>query len=604
MVGIPGATGRRGRSVACDVVTATRTLPVVMALLLVLGACSVGDDSAADTATATASRDSAERGTAGTDDHGSLDWSACAEELASMAGLECASLPVPLDPTDPEGEEIDLAVARSTSTGEESERIGSLVLNPGGPGGSGIEFLAGAASSFPEALTDRFDLVSFDPRGVGQSSPVRCLDDDAKDEQLEGDLSPDTPAEVDSAIEDVQEQLAACERNAGEMLAHMSTADVAADLDELRQALGDEQLSYLGYSYGSEIGAAYATLFPERSRALVLDGSVSPDATDEQELTAQARGFDRTYASFVETCDADPECPLGPDTAATMQRIRDELEQSPIEVSDESGTRELSRDLFDLGVATALYDTSLWSALSNAVANLSDGGAEVLLSLVDRQTGRQPDGSYDNSSDAQIMVSCADTDERPGVDEALAAAERIAAAAPTFGELTAFGTLTCVGWPEPANPLPTPTGEGAPPVLVVGTVGDPATPYEWSVQMSEALQSGVLLTYEGDGHTAFLRGGECIDDAVVDYLVDLVVPDEGTRCPAVEDESGLTSLRDELIAQLSELGTPERLAECVVDGAIEEVGEEEFERLVLGNDQQEITRLFSAQALRCAAGGS
>ena len=335
----------------------------------------------------------------------------------------------------------------------------------------------------------------------------------------------------------------------------------------------------------------------------MLDGSVSPDATDEQELTAQARGFDRTYESFVETCDADPECPLGPDTAATMQRTRDQLEQSPVEVSDESGTRELSRDLFDLGVATALYDTSLWSALSNAVADLSDGGAEVLLSLVDRQTGRQPDGSYDNSSDAQVMVSCSDTSERPGVDDALAAAERIAAAAPTFGELTAFGALTCVGWPEPANPLPTPTGEDAPPVLVVGTVGDPATPYEWSVQMSEALQSGVLLTYEGDGHTAFLRGGECIDDAVVDYLVDLVVPDEGTRCPAVAEESGLTSLRDELIAQLSERGTPEQLAECVVDGAIDEVGEEEFERLVLGSDQQEITRLFSAQALRCAAGG-
>ena len=519
-----------------------------------------------------------------------------------MAGLECASLEVPLDPTEP-GDEIDLAVARTPSTGDESERIGSLVLNPGGPGGSGIEFLAGAASSFPEELTDRFDLVSFDPRGVGQSSPVRCLDDDAKDAQLEGDLSPDTPAEVERAIDDVQEQLAACERNSGEMLAHMSTADVAADLDELRAALGDEQLSYLGYSYGSEIGAAYATLFPERTRALVLDGSVSPDATDEQELTAQARGFDRTYESFVETCDADPECPLGPDTAATMQRTRDQLEQSPVEVSDESGTRELSRDLFDLGVATALYDTSLWSALSNAVADLSDGGAEVLLSLVDRQTGRQPDGSYDNSSDAQVMVSCSDTSERPGVDEALAAAERIAAAAPTFGELTAFGALTCVGWPEPANPLPTPTGEDAPPVLVVGTVGDPATPYEWSVQMSEALQSGVLLTYEGDGHTAFLRGGECIDDAVVDYLVDLVVPDEGTRCPAVAEESGLTSLRDELIAQLSERGTPEQLAECVVDGAIDEVGEEEFERLVLGSDQQEITRLFSAQALRCAAGG-
>jgi pimeloyl-ACP methyl ester carboxylesterase len=384
----------------------------------------------------------------------------------------------------------------------------------------------------------------------------------------------------------------------------MSTADVAADVDELREALGDDQLTYLGYSYGTEIGAAYATLFPDRTRAIVLDGSVSPNATDEEELTAQAKGFDRTYANFVEACDSDPECPLGPDTAAAVQQVRDRLERSPLEVRTRSGDRTLGRDLFDLGVATALYDTSLWSSLTNAIADLEDGGAEVVLSLVDRQTGRQPDGTYDNSSDAQVMVSCADTVERPDLGEATAAAERIEAAAPTFGGLTAFGLLTCVDWPLPANPLPEPTGAGAPPVLVVGTLGDPATPYEWSEQMRDALESAVLLTYEGDGHTAFLRGGECIERAVVDYLVELIVPAEGTSCPAVAQEDGLTSLRDELVAQLTDLGTPEQLAECVVDGAIDDVGEAEFERMVLGNDQEELTRLFTAQALRCAARGN
>ena len=520
-----------------------------------------------------------------------------------LADLECGTLEVPLDPADPSSETIELAVARAESTGDERERIGSIVLNPGGPGGSGIEFLANAASAFPEELTDRFDLVSFDPRGVGESTPVRCIDDATKDDQLSGDLSPDTPEEQDRALEDQEEFLDGCRENSADLLEHMSTADVAADLDELREALGEDRLTYLGYSYGTSIGAVYATLFPDNVRALVLDGSVSPSATEEQQLLAQAQGFERTLANFVATCNADPACVIGPDASSAIAAARSSLATDPVEVRTDSGTRTLGPDLFDLAVATALYDTTLWGALAAAIDDVDGAGASTLLSLVDRQVGRQPDGSYDNSTDAQTMVSCADSPERPSVDEATAAAERILAAAPTFGGITAYGTLGCLDWPTAANPLPTITGAGAPTILVVGTLGDPATPYEWAQQMADTLESAVLLTYEGDGHTAFLRGGPCVEEAVVAYLVDLTVPSPGTRCPAQEADSGFTSIRDEVLAQFEEAGIPEDVAGCVVDGIIAELGEEEFNRLVLSGDQERLTRLVTAQAVRCAAGG-
>jgi pimeloyl-ACP methyl ester carboxylesterase len=581
-------------------VTRTRWTPLAVLLVaVVLGACGANDS-------ATASKQSEPRGeatgSAGADD-GSLSWAACADRVASLAGLECATLPVPLDPANSDGETIELAVARSESTGSEQERIGSLVLNPGGPGGSGIEFLTNAAAAFPESLTDRFDLVSFDPRGVGESTPVRCIDDATKDEQLTGDLSPDTDAELDAALEDQEEFLDGCRENSGALLEHMSTADVAADMDVLREALGDDQLTYLGYSYGTSIGAVYATLFPDNVRAMVLDGSVSPSASEEQQLLAQARGFERTFDNFVASCDAEPECALAPDAAGAVAAARQQLETSPVEVETESGTRVLGPDLFDLAVATALYDTTLWGSLAASIADLDDGGASTLLSLVDRQTGRQPDGSYDNSSDAQTMVACADSPERPTVDEATESARRILDAAPTFGGITAFGALGCAGWPLAANPLPEITGADAPTVLVVGTVGDPATPYEWSEEMTAALESAVLLTYEGDGHTAFLRGGPCIEDAVVEYLVDLVVPPAGTRCPAQDTEAGFTSIRDEVLSQFEEAGIPSEIADCVVDGIIEELGEAEFTRLILSGDQERLTRLVTAQAMQCAADG-
>lgn len=580
--------------------TRTRLASIaLLALLLVASGCSAIDSSSVSDRAESAPRGEAPAAGAA----GSLDWERCTQELARLANLDCATLVVPIDPNEPDGATLDLAVARSASTGTPEQRIGSLVINPGGPGGSGIEFLAASSTRFPESLTDRFDLVSFDPRGVGESTPVRCLTDAEKDAELEGDLSPDTPEEVQAAIEEQAEFLQSCQKRSGNLIEHMSTADVAADVDLLREALGDEQLTYLGFSYGTSIGATYATLFPERSRALVLDGSTSPDASTEQAALAQALGFERTLDSFVAACDADPDCALAPDARGAIAAARSALEAAPVEVEDPTGTRTLGVDLFDFALATALYDTSLWGTTASAIATVDSGGAATLFRLVDRQTGRQSDGTYDNSSDAQSMVNCADAPDRPDPAEASAAAQRIAEQAPLFGPIVGWSTLACLDWPEPANPLPELTAEGAPTVMVIGTVGDPATPYEWSEQMAAALSGAVLVTYEGDGHTAFLRGGPCIEDVVVEYLVDLVVPPAGTSCPAVESSVGFGGLADVLVEQFVEAGVPESLARCVVDGIRDEIGDERFDELVLNDDVDEFTRLATAQMLSCSTGG-
>lgn len=575
-----------------------RLLALLATLLLVAAACT-------DASGEIASARSNTRDGPGTAPDGELDWGACNQDLSSITGLECARLAVPIDRGAEDSASIDLALARVPSSGGPDERIGSLLFNPGGPGGSGIEFLAGAALTLPAELQERFDLVSWDPRGVGESTPVRCITDQQKDAQTEGDLSPDDRAEMDRAIGDQEEFREGCEQNNPELVEHMSTADVAGDMEEIRVALGDEKLNYVGFSYGTAIGATYATMFPDHLRTMVLDGSVSPTATDLEQTTSQAQGFERTYLNFVATCDEDPECALSGSTATTVDEVRSSLDVTPVIIDTESGERELTRDLFDIGLATGLYDTSIWGPLARAIDDIGGDGAGLILSLADRQLGRNTDGTWDNSSDAQAMVNCADAQGRPTVDEAIAAGEEVANAAPTFGEVLKTGPLGCVNWPMPANPVPEWTAEGAPPILVVGTVGDPATPYEWSEQMTDALVGSVLLTYEGDGHTAFMRGGPCIDDAVVAYLVDLDLPEAGTSCPANEGAAGtgIGDLREQLIEEMTAAGLSGSVAECIADRLEEELGTSGLEDLLLSGDQEKLTQMFTDITLECAAGG-
>lgn len=583
-------------------------LAVLMAVLALLaGACKTGSEPVA-TARSNSRDDRSATEDPGATARGELDWGTCTQELAPLAGLECSTLAVPIDRNDERSGTIDLALARVTATGDSQERIGSLLFNPGGPGGSGIEFLASAAVMVPDELKERFDLVSWDPRGVGESSPVRCLTDDQKEAQIEGDLSPDDEAELDRAIEDQREILEGCENNSADLVEHMSTADVAGDMEEIRRVLGDEKLNYVGFSYGTAIGATYATMFPERIRAMVLDGSVSPTATDLQQTISQAQGFERTYLNFIATCDADPGCALSGRTAQTVEEVRGRLDTDPMTVDTPSGERKLTRDLFDIGLATGLYDDSIWGPLARAIDSIDSGdssGGELVFTLVDRQLGRNPDGSWDNSSDAQTLVNCADADVRPSQQEAIEAMDEVAESAPTFGEVLKTAPLGCLDWPEPANPVPEWSASGAPPILVVGTLGDPATPYEWSEQMNQALAGSVLLTYEGDGHTAFLRGGPCVDDAVVAYLVNLELPETGTRCPANEQASGtgIGDLRDQLVEELVGAGLPESVATCIADSLEEDLGPDGLEDLLLSGDPDELTSKITDITLECMSGG-
>lgn len=574
-----------------------RFVPLFLVVALAAAACSTSSkDLAAKTSGTRKSTTTAPAAPGG------LKWARCSGELAGAAGLRCADLKVPLDPATPDGPTITVALAKQPATGSPSDRIGSLVMNPGGPGASGIEFLAGVAGQMPEQVSERFDLVSFDPRGIGGSTPVRCLTDSEKDRQFSGDLSPDTPAEVDQAFKDTAEFRDGCASRSAQLLTHMSTADVAEDVDRIREALGDDKLTFLGYSYGTSIAATYATLHPDKVRALVLDGSVSPDAGDEATTLAQIKGFERTLGSFVTACNASTSCAIGPDAAGAITAARDSLANDPVVVGTGTQSRTLGQDQFDIGLATALYDDATWGVAASAVKNLRTSGAATLLKLADQQTGRQADGSYDNSADAQTMVSCNDSAERPTPDEAVAAANRISAQVPGFGNSISWSMLGCVDWPRASNPLPTPSAPTSPPLLVVGTVGDPATPYEWSQAMAAALGSATLLTYEGTGHTAFLRGGPCIDDAVVSYLVDLKVPAAGTRCPAVAEGSGFGGIRDEIVKELTSAGVPDKVATCVVDQLVEQIGEDELNQLVLDEDIDRLTKLVTAATLTCADG--
>jgi pimeloyl-ACP methyl ester carboxylesterase len=579
-------------------------LVLIAASAVLVTSCSAGQDTVAQKESAPRPSDTSVGANPTPTPTKNLNWKRCKGELTSLAGLQCATLQVPIDPKKPSGRTLDLALARKPATGPASQRIGSLVMKPGGPGASGLEFLANASSGFPEELAQRFDLVSFDPRGVGESDPVRCLDDAQKDQQLTGDLSPDTPEEKARAAADQTELRTGCQRRNPDLVTHMSTADVAADLEQIREAVGDDQLNYVGFSYGTAIGAAYATAYPTKVRAMVLDGSVSPSTTPADKALVQATGFERTLGSFVAACNADPKCALAPDTAGAITQVRSSLETDPVVVKDSSGERTLGPDLFDFGLATALYDNSTWGPTAQAIKDIRTGGAATILALVDRQTGRQPDGTFNNSSDAQSMVNCADTKDRPTQAEADAAEARIIAAAPTFGPLLGTGLTTCNDWPVAANPVPVPDAAAAAPILVVGTVGDPATPYEWAQQMAAALKSGVLLTYEGDGHTAFLRGGPCIDDAVVAYLVDLKVPATGTRCPASTTTSGIGDVKQAIVDELIKGGLPDDVATCIADGMEAEVGAAKFNQLILEGNQEEITKLATAQTLKCVSGGN
>ena len=467
-----------------------------------------------------------------------LSWEPCGEDSGD---LECARVLVPLDYDHPSGERIEIAVNRLPATGPDPDRIGSLVLQPGGPGISGLAFTEQAAGLFDGPVRERFDLVGFDPRGVGESAPVQCLTDDEKDEYLAETGLVEASGDVDEALRLQQEFTEGCEEHSADLLAHVGTENVTRDLDVLRAVLGDRDLSYLGYSYGSMLGARYAEMFPAKYRALVLDGAMDPDADLLEQRMAQADGARHALRSFVRDCLDRDDCPLeSTDPNAAIQQIVELWETSaegPLS-NTAAPDREVGPGWVAAGIRFGLYAETAWPDLRDALADAIEfGNGTALMRMADPFVGRAEDGSWDNSLDASVAITCADAPpvERDRAEQAGQDAGEQAERLGPFGPAADWAWLECFDWPvevAEAKPLRVNATE---PVLVVGTRRDPATPYEWARTLTEKLPGARLLTYEGNGHGAYRTvGSDCVDQAVDGYLIRGELPETDTRCPAVE----------------------------------------------------------------------
>lgn len=442
-----------------------------------------------------------------------LEWSEC------NSGFECASFSVPTDYANPGSGAMKIEAIRKLATGTAK---GSLILNPGGPGGSGIEYTTYVEYVVSETLRENFDIVGFDPRGVGQSSPVECLTDEQTEEYIALDGSPDNQEEIDQSVAMSELFGQSCAANSPETYAFVDTVSAARDIDILRALLGDEKLNWLGKSYGTFLGATYADLFPDKVGRMLLDGAIDPTLTNEQLSYGQALGFELALTRFVEDCATKSDCPLSASGPAGVTEISDllaALDASPVTLDD---GRVFTQAMGTLGVVGSLYDKQYgWPELRNNLELALGGDYSGLASSVDFYTGRDADGSYkDNSNDAIAAVNCLDRPDRASVEQTVALASEWKLTAPNFGEYLAWSNISCSYWQTEATGVPKEiSAEGAPTILVVGTVNDPATPYQWSQALASQLASGVLLTLDGDGHTAYYQGSDCIDEIVDNFYL-------------------------------------------------------------------------------------
>lgn len=456
-----------------------------------------------------------------------LRWEQCGE-------FQCATATAPLDWDAPAGGEIELALIRQQARGE---RIGSLLVNPGGPGVSGYDAVATSLDLAATGnLQDRYDIVGFDPRGVGRSSAVDCLPPN----ELDGLLY--TPARGVRGTTDwltSQNDLThrfgqACLQNTGDLLANVDTASVARDLDMLRAALGEERLAYLGYSYGAYLGTVYAGLFPEKVGRLVLDAPIDPSLGRSAIALAQARGFEAALRSYLTACIPAATCPFegtADDALPVVRDILDAVAKNPVPSTD---GRVLGVDTLLLAIAAPLYRQDTWPVLDTVFTTVLAGQAEFALTVVDGYYGRTPEGEYSsNLPEAIRAVNCLDHTAQNNVEVMKEEARTLSQEAPHIGVYFSFGDVACLSWPFRSElERAAITAPGAAPILVLGTTGDPSTPYEWAVAVASQLESGVLVTRTGEGHTAFNKGDACVDAAVEQYLLDGVVPPADVTCPA------------------------------------------------------------------------
>ena len=523
----------------------------IAATMLTLAGCSID---AGVTATERSSADQSGTGAPGSTDpattdpgttdpgnSATLDWGTCDDDAVSDEQLECATLTVPLDHGDPEGGTIDLALVRVPATGD---RKGAVLFNPGGPGGSGFDFIAYSGSVIQQQLgLGDFDLVGFDPRGVDRSNGIRCVDDAFMEQHLYLDDTPDTPEEQALLDEDSTGFVEGCTKNYGDTLRFYSTEATARDMDLMRAAMGDEQISYLGISYGTYLGAVYATLFPDRVRAMALDSAYEPngDTVDEQYLT-QIVGFEHAFDDWVSWCETNAECAFSADdVGARWDDLRTTLDESPLTGAE---GRTVNQSTLDTATQAALYSESDWPVLGTALQNAVEGDGDGLLSLADSYKGRNADGTFDTLFQSIGIIECASGIEQqpPSDPEALVA--KIKEQAPRFGADVTVDDLTdtdsgCSELMPPQQPVEIDYTAGGP-VVIIGGTNDPATPIRWAEEMTAGMGPNArMVTYTGEGHGQLLVS-TCVTDIEAAVIADLELPDEGTVCdpdPVVEQPS-------------------------------------------------------------------
>ena len=450
-----------------------------------------------------------------------INWKSCNQDF------QCATLAVPIDYEKLSTGTFEIALLKYEA--RTSKKLGSLIVNPGGPGGSGVDYAYAAEYIFSPAILDRYDIVGFDPRGVSRSAPIRCLNDKELDANNNSDSKPDNEKEFQQILIDTKKYVEIC-KDKNKHLASYSTANVARDMDILREAVGDKQLNYMGKSYGTYLGTLYAQFFPDKVGRVVLDGAVDPTISNFQQTLTQAVGFDQAFSSFAEDCATKKNCslPRGKEAAiAEMQKLFAQAAKKPLPTK--SSNRTLSETMLVLGTASAMYDSATgWPKLRKAITEAQRGFGDKFLELADEYTGRQTDGSFPNNEfDSGAVIDCLDIDEPRTVAQIKSDAEVFAEQAPLFGPYLAYGGLTCKYFEQSQEVTIVPTKTNIP-IVVIGTTGDPATPYEWAKGLSNLLTNSRLISLTGEGHTGQGQGNACIDDQIDDFYLSGKVPATST----------------------------------------------------------------------------
>lgn len=515
------AVSARSRSVAIGLRAAG-----AMALALVLSSCALfGGDSGAKSPS-TPNPEIADAAPADLRSYYTqqVDWVPCESDFT------CAKVKVPLDYSKPDGDSIEIAALKLSTKGSKK---GSLLVNPGGPGGSGYDFVRDAGSTnISEKVRTNYDIVGFDPRGVNRSAPVTCLTDQERDASRAKAYALDTDAGLAEALADNKAIADKCAEKTGPVLGHIDTVSAAKDLDILRGVLNDNKLNYLGYSYGTFLGSTYASLFPDKVGRMVLDGAMDPSLSYEELTSGQAKAFEKAILAYVTHCLDSSGCPLSGTPEEAVGQIQDIIKAVEAEPKPAKDGRMVNASMFVSGFILPFYNDDNWPLLTQALGSALKGDVSPMLRLADFGADREPNGKYTaNSTFAFGAINCLDYPMVTDTAGMRADEQQLRQDSPTLGYYFAYGGTNCKDWPYQSVRTPAPADyKGSTDIVVIGTTGDPATPVEWASELRKQLGTAALLTWKGEGHTAYGRSNDCIGDAVDSYLVDGKTPADNTVC--------------------------------------------------------------------------